>query len=769
MHGGWPHSHVESADRRCWRDRLELRFSWGPMRRVIALAAVLATTTAVAAGFALARSAATLGTQPVAMAIALTVVLCVPLRFRHRGVNHHLTLDEAILVPGLALLAFDHFVLAVVAAHLAVNAMGRRGAVRTAFNVGVHGFAALVMAAVWLEAAPLGLVAQALMAGIIHQALSALLFVVMLTWREGGDTPVALGHLGPVLAVAGIAGPAVGIGLAQWGARWWPAVVVGVLPLVAVVASVRAAVALSLQRRRAEQLREVSSCLTRVERVPQDLAPTLAAVAALFDAGGAALRLPDGTSLDVGTARVESLDDLALSLGAALGAGRILAVALAGPIEGGVLAVTDRSVLEPWDRTDIALLRSVADELMVACARCQLMAELKVERHDLAQRTHLLDDLLGATTDGILLLGGDGTVRTWNPAMATLTGVPAAAALGRPWWEVLVAEDRDGGRLGPERPGCLATVQAVVDTLRVGAHHPRWVRAACAPLTDGGTAAVMHDMTRQHEVERMKADFVATVSHELRTPMTPLRGAVQTLLNHGDRLDEAQRLALLQSQARQVDRLEALIEDLLMVAEMGAEATRASDAMPIDVPGIVHRVVAQLDVDSRRVTVVAPAQCSAGLGTPTAVERVVWELVDNALVHGTGDVTVVVADDGLRVVVEVRDSGPGIPPAHQETIFEQFHRLGDPLQRPQGPGLGLTVVRTLARQDGGDVTLAESSPAGSSFRFAIPSVRTRLAPLRLDRGKRVEPQSVPTTSAASSAAVGPAASQGPTSSASSAS
>lgn len=246
------------------------------------------------------------------------------------------------------------------------------------------------------------------------------------------------------------------------------------------------------------------------------------------------------------------------------------------------------------------------------------------------------------------------------------------------------------------------------------------VPAAGAEL--GDLARTLNAMLDRLEAsaERQRA-FVADAAHELRSPVAALRVSVDIAQQHPDAYTSAELAADL---GGEVQRLDRLVDDLLVLARLGATTTARET---VDLRDLAEDVVggsvvaAQASTPSRPVGTGLPRVEVRGAGTAatdrTAAGRVVRNLVDNALRHSASRVLVEVRDG--RVVVE--DDGPGIAESDRERVFERFTRLEDGRQRDAGgSGLGLSIAREVARDLGGDVTLTETEGRGVRATFTLP-------------------------------------------------
>lgn len=353
-----------------------------------------------------------------------------------------------------------------------------------------------------------------------------------------------------------------------------------------------------------------------------------------------------------------------------------------------------------------------------------------------------LDRIVLGTSDGIVLLDAAGRIEVWNRAMQEMTGIGAEEAVGSPVDRVLTTQVRDGreitGRwlMGEGDPG-----EPVHQEL-VRLHHvdgsDRTVRERHTLLFDDrghcvGDVILLHDVTRQREVERLKSDFVARISHELRTPLTPIKGFAQLLLERDSQLTQEQRRDALDRISHHSDRLTTLVEDLLLVSQLDGESVGSpSPGAVVDLVGTARRTLERLRTQHPdralilRTTPGAPSGTEAvrGLGDPERIEHVLGSLVDNAIRYTPTETPVEIEcfDDDDEVGIHVIDHGPGIPFGKHEAIFERFHRLEDPLRmRTSGVGLGLFIARRLAIAMHGSLTVDSRPGSGATFTLRLPA------------------------------------------------
>jgi len=347
---------------------------------------------------------------------------------------------------------------------------------------------------------------------------------------------------------------------------------------------------------------------------------------------------------------------------------------------------------------ELELLELLAGHASVALSNVTAFEEVVQQRaHERA--------VIDASADGIAVLDADGLVRQWNPAAHLLTGVSTDEATGKPPPFPL-----------PE-PGAKLTHK-----LESG----RWLDVLCTGL-DGRDEQVLdfRDVTAAKELEEAKDLFLATTSHELRTPITVVQGFASTLANRWDKLDDADRRSAVQTIADRAGALAKLVEQLLLGARAGADQLVVNNA-PFDLAGLLRGAAVAFRPLSEKhtLTVDIPDQLPKAFGDPTATDVIVGQLLENAFKYSPdgGTVAVRAKQDGKQIEVTVEDEGVGIPAEDRERVFERFVQgeAGD-RRRFGGIGLGLYIVRQLARAQDGEVAADERKGGGTIMRLQLRS------------------------------------------------
>jgi signal transduction histidine kinase len=236
--------------------------------------------------------------------------------------------------------------------------------------------------------------------------------------------------------------------------------------------------------------------------------------------------------------------------------------------------------------------------------------------------------------------------------------------------------------------------------------------------------------------DRARRQLLADVSHELMTPLTAIRGYVQTLAMTDVPLDEATRKRYLAVVDEETYKLEAIIGDLLDVARLEGGGEKLVKE-PVVVADLFQRVVDRHLPDSRAQNItmnvsVDPAMPTL-LGNAVRLEQALQNLAANAVRHmpegGTLTLDAQPGDTTVRLIV--RDTGPGIPPEHLPRIFDRFYKVDGSragTMIPSGSGLGLSIVRAIVHQHGGEVTAGNVPGGGAEFVIELPVERN--APVR---------------------------------------
>jgi two-component system phosphate regulon sensor histidine kinase PhoR len=346
---------------------------------------------------------------------------------------------------------------------------------------------------------------------------------------------------------------------------------------------------------------------------------------------------------------------------------------------------------------------------------------LRQQVTDLNRDRARMEAILGGMAEGVLVVGTQGQVQLVNDAARRMLRLDDSA-IGRRYVELI------------RHPDIAAQLERVLagDTpggveLGLGRDQSQTLIARAAPVLAGGQTGgvlVLHDITDLRRADRIRRDFVANVSHELRTPLTAIRGYVEALLDAPPKPAETRKF--LEIIARHSSRMERLVKDLLRLARLDA-GQEALETVPCSIDALFSGVIADLTpaIEAREQEVdvkVAPDATSVA-GDPAKLHDVLRNLVENASNYSPEGSRIHLSSriDGPYVLIEVSDSGPGIPESDLTRIFERFYRVDKARSRESGgTGLGLSIVRHLVELHGGEVRAINKPEGGAIFRIQLP-------------------------------------------------
>jgi PAS domain S-box-containing protein len=316
----------------------------------------------------------------------------------------------------------------------------------------------------------------------------------------------------------------------------------------------------------------------------------------------------------------------------------------------------------------------------------------------------------------IFMLDPDGTVASWNSGAERTNGYAAEEIIGRHFRTFYPQDVQEARHPEHELAVALAEGRYEEEGWRVRKDGSRfWANVVITTVHDAegrhvGFAKVTRDVTERRQMLEDQAHFLSITAHELRTPVGVLGGTARMLAEHWADLQEDERAELLEGMTSSAGRLRRLLDDLLTASRLQSSRLELA-RKTVDVGPVVAECVATAQRSHPDVAITADV--SAGLdvdGDAVRLGQVVDNLIGNAVVHGIPPITVTAEGDAERVRVRVQDSGAGVPDAMRSRLFERFSTS----RTTGGTGLGLFIVRQLARAHGGDAwyRLPEAGDAG---------------------------------------------------------
>jgi two-component system phosphate regulon sensor histidine kinase PhoR len=352
----------------------------------------------------------------------------------------------------------------------------------------------------------------------------------------------------------------------------------------------------------------------------------------------------------------------------------------------------------------------------------QLRERIQTVLHQQNER----EAMLASMEEGVLAVDSQGTILSLNQACAHLLGEEPVQLQGRSVYEAIRKVD-----VLDFIDSALASPSPVEGELQIRGAQDRWVSARGTLLhgphgSKMGVLVVLHDVTRLRHLEEVRRDFVANVSHELRTPITSIKGFVETLLE-GALEDQHNAYRFLQIMSRQVNRLDAIIRDLLVLSriERGFDEQRIELATE-SIREVLHAAIEMCEKKASdkgvKIELVCPDDLTGDVNA-ALLEQAVVNLVDNAIKYSgpDGAIEVSAAAANEEILIRVKDQGCGIEPQHLPRLFERFYRVDRARSREMGgTGLGLAIVRHIALAHRGSVSVESTVGGGSTFELRLP-------------------------------------------------
>jgi PAS domain S-box-containing protein len=365
----------------------------------------------------------------------------------------------------------------------------------------------------------------------------------------------------------------------------------------------------------------------------------------------------------------------------------------------------------------------------------QTISESASENTLITAERNKLRGVLNSMTDGVFALDRAGRIILFNKAASELTGRTIEEVAGQlaekvmPFrlngqlvmtrWLASQSQVGSGNRVG-EWKG-LELYRANGESLYVD------VQAVVLNEDPNGIAALVtfHDLTKSHQLEQMKVDFVALAAHELRTPLTEIKGYLDILHNEAKGLSKSNN-EFLERSITASNHLTALLHNLLNVARIEHGELSYQPAQ-VDYLRFVRETATELkghlDDNHRKLKLVLPLKLPHILADEAALREVLINLVENAIAHttaGSGVITIAVTHHREEIETRVSDNGTGIPPEALPHLFTRFFRVNEMNSTTPGTGLGLYICKSIIETHGGGIWVESELDKGTTFIFRLP-------------------------------------------------
>ena len=356
----------------------------------------------------------------------------------------------------------------------------------------------------------------------------------------------------------------------------------------------------------------------------------------------------------------------------------------------------------------------------LALAFNQMGRQLKFNLNALSQEKEQLSSILSSMADGVITLNRDGTVLVTNP--------PAERFL-QAWYYQQGMQSNDGEELPSEVNELFQRVVSFEkeQIVEISLQGRSWV-ILMSPLYNQtyirGAVAVIRDMTEERRLDKLRKDFIANVSHELRTPIAMLQGYSEAIIDDIASTDEEKKeiARVIYDESLRMGRL---VNDLLDLARMEAGHITLN-IENTDVNDLIDRVIRKFQglAKEKGISLIVNKRNILDFSLdPDRLEQVLTNLIDNAIRHteenGTVNLFVELQENGL--LIDVKDSGSGIPEEDLPFIFERFYKADKARTRGRsGTGLGLAIVKNIIEAHQGHISVHSKINEGTTFIFFLP-------------------------------------------------
>lgn len=360
------------------------------------------------------------------------------------------------------------------------------------------------------------------------------------------------------------------------------------------------------------------------------------------------------------------------------------------------------------------LLQAIASQAAIAIENARLYTNM-------AQQQQKLSAILQNAADAIMMFDADGCLSMLNPAAEKLftdydvkLGLPLAQGCG---YDILIAtlEDVDQSRIA-------MTKEILWPDRRV-------FTGLFTPIAEGACVVILHDVSRFKELEKVKDEFIATASHDLRNPLTSIQGYSQ-LIKYSGPINEQQQDFVLRIQ-NAVQHMSELVENMLDLAKMDLGEKRKQE--PVDIAAMLAKLAdefqPQAQAKEQTLTLKKATDCLQVQGDSLKLGQAFRNLIGNAIKYtpNTGSINISIERNNSIVIVEVKDTGYGIPASDLPHIFKRFYRVrNNGHDEIKGNGLGLAIVNSIIEQHKGQINVQSEPGKGTCFTTSLPLLNQEL-------------------------------------------
>ena len=373
----------------------------------------------------------------------------------------------------------------------------------------------------------------------------------------------------------------------------------------------------------------------------------------------------------------------------------------------GVLGVDNRQKTSPFTDRHVQVVTALAEFAVIAIENSHLYHKALADRNK-------LETILTSIQDGVIVLDKDGRIilvnqtacQTFNLEAGSLTGKTAAEVFSHPDLLDLVNAQRE----------------TTYDRVEISIEDGRIFNAQLTPIPEVGAAITLNDITSLKKLDRIKTDFVNTVSHDLRSPLTAILGYVE-LIDRVGPINETQAEFISRIQAS-VHNITNLVDDLLNLGRIEAGFDTRKEMVQVDqiIQQALDESAGRAEDKKQKLVVDLPDHLSPLFGNPVQLLQMIENLLDNAIKYtpDEGAIKVSGRTEGNQIILQIIDTGIGIPVVDLPYIFDKFYRASNIDLDQDGTGLGLSIVKSIVENHQGRIWVDSVINKGTKFTVILP-------------------------------------------------
>jgi PAS domain S-box-containing protein len=379
----------------------------------------------------------------------------------------------------------------------------------------------------------------------------------------------------------------------------------------------------------------------------------------------------------------------------------------------GVLEIDNRQSGKTFNEYHVTLLTALADYAAIALENTRLYSQSESEREK-------LETILTGIEDGVIVVDSDRRMILMNRKAREALEVTEENLIGKRVRDTIQHPEmvdflRGANLSSPAR-------------VELGLKDGRVMNTQITPIPEIGLVVTMQDITHLRELDRIKTDFVNTISHDLRSPLTAILGYVELIERVGE--VTAQQKEFIHRVQLSVHSITALINDLLDLGRIEAgfdtqkEVVHLATIINYAIEGLRNRAGSK----SQELVIALPEQLQPVLGNPVRLRQMVTHLLMNAINYSGEGARISLAGqaEAGQVILQIKDSGPGIPPTDLPYIFDKFYRASNTPSDVPGSGLGLAIVKSIVDDHLGRIWVDSALGQGTTFTIVLPLISQEL-------------------------------------------